>query len=68
MSKRAIYFKIKEFREAKQHSVEYVAIQMEMTVQCYLKVERGTVDLKISKLDRLAKVLGTKKSELFAFN
>ncbi|AWG22191.1 hypothetical protein FFWV33_12040 [Flavobacterium faecale] len=68
MSTVGIYLKIKESREMKRHTVEYVAIQMEMTVQLYLKVETGDVDLKISKLDKLAKVLGIKKSELFAFN
>ncbi|MCW2118484.1 helix-turn-helix domain-containing protein [Flavobacterium sp. 7A] len=68
MSTASIYLKIKESREKKRHTVEYVAIQMEMSVQLYLKVETGAVDLKISKLDKLAKVLGMKKSELLGFN
>lgn len=62
-----IYIKIKEYREKKNHSPDYVAIQMEMSVKMYLKIETGTVDLKISKLDKLVKILGVKKSEIFKF-
>jgi transcriptional regulator with XRE-family HTH domain len=65
MAAKNIYMNIKEYREQKNHSPDYVAIQMEMSVKMYLKIERGNVDLKISKLDRLVKILGVKKSEIF---
>jgi transcriptional regulator with XRE-family HTH domain len=65
MDKKNIYIKIKEYREQKNHSPDYVAIQMEMSVNRYLKIEGGSVDLKISKLDKLVKILGVKKSEIF---
>ena len=57
--------KIKEIREQSNLSKEYVAIQMEITIYDYNKIEKGKVDLKLSKLDRLVKILGIKKSELF---
>ena len=65
MTAKNVYINIKEFREKKNHSPDYVAIQMEMSVKMYLKIETGNVDLKISKLDKLAKILGVKKSEVF---
>lgn len=65
MTVKNIYIKIKEHREKKAHSPDYVAIQMEMSVNMYLKIESGKVDIKISKLDKLAKILGVKKSEIF---
>jgi transcriptional regulator with XRE-family HTH domain len=60
--------KIKEFRELQKLSEEYVAIQMEITVTEYNKIEKGAVDIKLSKLDRLVKILGVKQSQLFAAN
>ncbi len=57
--------KIKEIREQSNLSKEYVAIQMEITINDYNKIEKGKVDLKLSKLDRLVKILGAKKSEIF---
>ncbi|MBC7845276.1 MAG: helix-turn-helix transcriptional regulator [Flavobacterium sp.] len=68
MAANNIYLNIKEYREQKNHSPDYVAIQMEMSVKKYLKIETGSVDLKISKLDKLVKILGVKKSEIFKFD
>ncbi|WP_165932754.1 helix-turn-helix domain-containing protein [Flavobacterium cellulosilyticum] len=59
------YLKIKEYREQKNHSPDYIAIQMDISVKNYEKIEKGFVDLKLSKLDKLAKILGVKKSEFF---
>lgn len=65
MATKNIYTNIKEYREQKNQTVDYVAIQMEMSVNKYLKIERGIIDLKMSKLDRLVKILGIKRSEIF---
>lgn len=59
------YLKIKEYRLQKNQTSEYIAIQMEMSVKKYENIEKGIVDLKLSKLDRLVKILGVKKSEIF---
>ncbi|GIZ10067.1 helix-turn-helix domain-containing protein [Flavobacterium sp. UMI-01] len=64
MEANKIYKNIKEYREKNNYSLDFVAIQMEMSVKMYSKIERGKVDLKLSKLDKLAKVLGVKKSDV----
>ncbi|MDA6071541.1 helix-turn-helix domain-containing protein [Flavobacterium sp. AC] len=60
--------KIKEIRERNKLSREYVAIQMEMSLSQYSKIETENVDLKLSKLDKLVKIIGAKKSELFTLD
>jgi len=47
------------------HTQEYIAIQMEISVKKYSNIEKGIDDLKLSKLDKLVKILGIKKSEIF---
>jgi transcriptional regulator with XRE-family HTH domain len=64
MPQKILSRKIKEYRINNNLSQEYMAIQMEISLQEYRKIENGAIDLKISKLDRLAKTLGTKKSTL----
>ncbi len=59
------YLRIKEYRLQNNHTPEYVAIQMEISVKKYEKIENGMIDLKLSKLDKLVKILGIKKSEIF---
>ncbi|MFL9831782.1 helix-turn-helix transcriptional regulator [Flavobacterium sp. ARAG 55.4] len=59
------YSKIKEYRLMNNHTQEYIAIQMEISVKKYNNIERGIDDLKLSKLDKLVKILGIKKSEIF---
>ena len=59
------YSKIREYRLQNNHTPEYVAIQMEMSVKKYEKIEQGMVDLKLSKLDQLVKILGIKKAKFF---
>lgn len=59
------YLKIKEYRLQNNHTPEYVAIQMEISVKKYEKIEQGMIDLKLSKLDQLVKILGIKKSQIF---
>jgi len=56
---------IKNLRLQNNFSTEYVAIQMEISESNYNKIENGTIDLKLSKLDKLVKILGVKRSELF---
>ncbi|QDW21082.1 helix-turn-helix domain-containing protein [Flavobacterium sp. KBS0721] len=64
MAKIAFYLKIKEYRE-KKYTQEYMAIQMEISLREYQKIETGKVDLKLSKLDKLGKIFGIKKSDFF---
>ncbi len=55
---------IKDIRVQNNLTIEYVAIQMEISVKDYEKMEKGKIDFKLSKLDRLTKILGVKKSEI----
>lgn len=57
--------RIKEIREYRNLSKEYIAIQMEISIQEYDKIEKGKVDLKLSKLDKLGKIFGIRKSKFF---
>jgi len=57
--------KIKEIRERNNLSKEYIAIQMEISVKKYNEIEKGKVDLKISKLKRLSEILGVEKTDFF---
>lgn len=59
------FYKIKLEREKKNISTEFIAIEMDISVKEYLKIEKGEVDLKLSKLDKITKILGLKKSDLF---
>ncbi|MBF4464324.1 helix-turn-helix transcriptional regulator [Flavobacterium sp. LC2016-12] len=59
------YLRIKKYRIENNHTSEYIAIQMEMSLKKYESIEKGMVDLKLSKLDKLVKILGIKKSEIF---
>ena len=54
----------KFFREQKNYSVDYVAIQLEISQKKYLKIENGLKDIKLSQLNKLSKILGVKKSQL----
>ncbi len=60
-----IYLKIKEIRERNNFSKEYIAIQMEITVKKYDEIEKGKVDIKISKLKRLSEIFGVERSYFF---
>lgn len=57
--------RIKEIREYRNLSKEYIAIQMEISIQEYNKIEKGKVDIKLSKLDKLGKIFGIGKSKFF---
>jgi transcriptional regulator with XRE-family HTH domain len=59
------YLKIKEYRLQNNHTTAYVAIQMEISEKNYKNIEAGTIDIKLSALDKLVKILGIKKSEIF---
>ena len=59
------YLKIKKYRLQNNHTSEYVAIQMEISVKKYENIEKSIVNLKLSKLDKLVEIIEIKKSEIF---
>ncbi len=60
-----INLKIKEIRERSNFTKEYIAIQMEISVKKYDEIEKGKVDIKISKLKRLSEIFGVERSYFF---
>jgi transcriptional regulator with XRE-family HTH domain len=55
---------IKKYREQKELSREIVAREMEMSLSGYSKIERNEVDLTISKVQKIAQVLGVDISQI----
>ncbi len=63
-----VYKNIKKIRELKNLTREYVADELKMSTSGYGKIERGEVDLTISKLVKIAKVLDVSIEFIFKFD
>jgi transcriptional regulator with XRE-family HTH domain len=59
---------IKKFRELKNVTREHIASELEMSLSGYSKLERGEVDLTLSKLYRIAEVLEVSVSQILNFD
>ena len=57
MKKSDMYKNIRQLREIRGYTREDMADQLNMTVSGYSKIERGEVDLSISRLSRLSEIL-----------
>ncbi len=57
--------RIKEIRESNNLTKEFIAIQLEISLKKYDEIEKGKVDIKMSKLSRLSEILDVPKSEFF---
>lgn len=57
---------IKQIREKKKLSKEYIAIEMEISLNEYNKIEAGQVDLKLSKFSKLVKALRIESNDFFS--
>lgn len=64
----SVHEKIKRVRQANGWTQEYLAEKLEMSVNGYGDIERGDSDIKISKLERIAELLGVELAELFDTN
>ncbi len=60
-----IYLKIKKIREQSNITREYIAIQMEISIKNYIEIEKGNIDLRLSKLKQLSDLLGVLRSDFF---
>ena len=63
-----IYENIKNFRELKKVTREHIASELDISVSGYGKIERGEVDVSISKLFKIAKTLGVNLQQILDFN
>jgi len=59
---------IKKFRELKNLTRDQMAADLEMSLSGYGKLERGEVDITISKLYKIAEVLNVSVSQIMDFN
>jgi transcriptional regulator with XRE-family HTH domain len=63
-----IYENIKFFRKLKGGSQEEMAHRLEMSVSGYGSIERGEIDIPLSRLEKIAQVFEISLAELFSFN
>lgn len=63
-----VYKNIKKIRELKNLTREHVADELKMSTSGYGKIERGEVDLTVSKLVKIANVLGVSIEFIFKFD
>lgn len=66
--KPTLHKNIKKIRELKNLTREYVADEINMSTSGYGKIERGEVDLTISKLNKIAVVFNVSVDFIFKFN
>ncbi len=59
---------IKKFRELKNLTRDHVAAQLDMSLSGYSKLERGEVELTITKLFKLAEILDVNASQILNFD
>lgn len=68
MIKSNAYRNIRKIRELKSLTREYVAEEVKMSMSGYGKIERGEVDLTISKLIEISKVLDVSVEFILKFD
>ncbi len=59
---------IKKFRELKNITRETISSELNMSLSGYSKIERNEVDLTISKVQKIAEVLGVDLSQILNFD
>ena len=67
MKRESVYKIIRLIRELKGITRDYMASELKLTVSGYGKIERGEVDLTLSKLHQIAKILNVDIFRLFDF-
>ncbi|GIZ10068.1 helix-turn-helix domain-containing protein [Flavobacterium sp. UMI-01] len=68
MAKSNVYLNIRKIRELKNLTREYVAGELKMSMSGYGKIERGEVDLTVTKLMEISKVLDVSIEFIFKFD
>ncbi|MBQ8460518.1 helix-turn-helix transcriptional regulator [bacterium] len=65
--KKQLGIRIKELRELKNFSQEYIAEKLDMNPANYWRIENGVSYPKPENIERIAQILNVKVSELFTF-
>lgn len=68
MIKSNVHINIRKIRELKSLTREFVAEEVKMSMSGYGKIERGEVDLTVSKLIEIAKVLDVSVEFILKFD
>jgi transcriptional regulator with XRE-family HTH domain len=63
-----IYDNIKKFRELKNITRESIAAELGMSLSGYSKLERGEVDITISKIYKISDILSVSPEQLLNFD
>jgi transcriptional regulator with XRE-family HTH domain len=62
------YENIRKIREMNNLTRDYVAGELEMSTSGYGKIERGEIDLTISRLHKIAAIFGVSVTDLLYFD
>jgi transcriptional regulator with XRE-family HTH domain len=60
--------KIKQIRELKNLTQDYVASQLQLTTRAYSKIESGETQLTINRLNEISSILGIEPIEVLGFD
>jgi transcriptional regulator with XRE-family HTH domain len=60
--------KLKQLRELKNYTQEYVATQLGLTTRAYSKIESGETQLTINRLNEISAILGIDPMEALGFD
>ena len=60
--------KLKQLRELKNFTQEYVAQQLGLSTRAYSKIETGETQLTINRLNEISKALGIDPMEILGFD
>lgn len=60
--------KIKQIRELKNFTQEYVAQQLGLSTRAYSKIETGETQLTINRLNEISEILGVPPIEVLGFD
>lgn len=63
-----IYDNIKRFRELKNITREFIAAELGMSLSGYSKLERGEVDITVSKIYKIAEILNVSVEQILNFD
>lgn len=63
-----IHEKIRQIRELKNLSQEYIANELGLSIRAYSKIESGETQLTINRLNEISKILAVTPQEILGFD
>lgn len=59
---------LRQLRELKNYSQEYMAVQLRICTRAYSKIETGETQLTVKRLNEVSKILGISPTEIMVFD